>query len=45
MCVLNIHLFTEEKAIEMLLKKTFSKELRIEKESDLETKLKFNNVT
>ncbi|XP_032514984.2 ATP-dependent DNA helicase Q5-like isoform X1 [Danaus plexippus] len=36
---------TEEKAIEMLLKKTFSKELRIEKESDLETKLKFNNVT
>ncbi|CAG9578744.1 unnamed protein product [Danaus chrysippus] len=36
---------TEEKAIEMLLKKTFSKELIIEKESDLETKLKFNNVT
>ncbi|KAL0831287.1 hypothetical protein ABMA28_002131 [Loxostege sticticalis] len=36
---------TEEAAIDMLLKKAFSKELRIETESDLPVKLNLSNVT
>ncbi|XP_028174409.1 ATP-dependent DNA helicase Q5-like [Ostrinia furnacalis] len=36
---------TEEAAIDMLLKKAFSKELKIETESDLPVKLNLSNVT
>lgn len=37
-------LFSEEAAIDLLLKKTFGKELKIENESDLAVKLNLSNV-
>lgn len=37
-------LFSEEAAIDLLLKKTFGKEIKIENESDLVVKLNLSNV-
>lgn len=40
----NIFLFSEEAAINMLLKKTFSKEVKIEKESDLPVQIDLSKI-